>query len=84
MAASVLKTPRAIEVSLFVVRVFVRLRNLVANHEALARKLDELEQKVTSHDTALRTLVKAIRQLMQPPPAAKRPQIGFHVRSDEE
>jgi len=79
MAASVLNTPRAIEVSVYVVRAFVRLRQTLAGHKELARKLEELEQKVASHDEAIRTLVAAIRQLAEPPARPKRRQIGFHA-----
>jgi hypothetical protein len=78
MAAGVLNTPRAIEVSVYVVRAFVRLRQILAGHKELARKLDELERKVASHDEAIRTLVAAIRQLAEPPAGPKRRQIGFH------
>lgn len=79
MAASVLNTPRAIEVSVYVVRAFVRLRRMLAGHKELARKLEELEQKVASHDESIRALVAAIRQLAQPPAETKRRQIGFHA-----
>ena|SRR2546422_1879071 len=67
MAASVLNTPRAIEVSVFVVRAFVKLREWIASHKELAQKLAEVERKVSSHDEAIRSLVVAIRQLMAPP-----------------
>ena len=77
MAASVLSTPRAVEVSVFVVRAFVRLRQMVATHQQLAKKLNELEQKVVGHDDALRSLVAAIRDLMAPPPQPKRGKFGF-------
>ncbi len=84
MAANVLNSPRAIEVSVYVIRAFVRLRKLLGTHKELARKLEELEQKVASHDEAIRTLVTAIRQLMEPPPSARRRKIGFHARPKEE
>jgi hypothetical protein len=77
MAASVLSTPRAIEVSVFVVRAFVRLRQLIATHQQLAKKLEELERKVVGHDEALRTLVAAIRDLMAPPPRPPGGKFGF-------
>jgi hypothetical protein len=77
MAASVLSTPRAVEVSVFVVRAFVRLRQMVATHQQLAKKLNELEQKVVGHDEALRSLVAAIRDLMAPPPPPQRGKFGF-------
>ncbi len=80
MAASVLNTPRAIDVSVYVVRAFVKLRGLLAAHRELAGKLAELEKRVGGHDEAIQTLVAAIRQLMEPPPTAKRRQIGFHAR----
>ena len=79
MLAAVLNTPRAIEVSVFVVRAFVRLREILSTHKALAGRLAELESKIESHDEAIRSLVSAIRQLMAAPerPAKK---IGFHLR----
>src|SRR5690349_6259976 len=76
MAASVLNTPRAVEVSVYVVRAFVKLREVVAAHQELAQKLAELEGKVGSHDHAIRSLVEAIRQLMAAPAEPKR-RIGF-------
>jgi hypothetical protein len=76
MVASVLNTPRAVEVSVYVVRAFVKLREVVAAHKELAQKLAELERKVGSHDQAIRSLVEAIRQLMAPPAEPKR-RIGF-------
>jgi hypothetical protein len=78
MVASVLNTPRAIEVSVFVVRAFVKLRTLLATHRELSQKLEELERKVTSHDEAIRSLVVAIRQLMKPP-VSKPKEIGYHT-----
>lgn len=82
MAANVLNSQRAIEVSVFVVRAFVRFRGLLATHKVLARKLDELERKVGEHDEAIRAVVTAIRQLMVPA-AQKRPQIGFEAEGTE-
>jgi hypothetical protein len=79
MAASVLNTPRAIEVSVYVVRAFVKLRELLSTHKELAGKLAELERKVAGHDAAIQSLVSAIRRLMEPPPASPRPRIGFHT-----
>ena len=69
MAASVLNTPRAIEVSVYVVRAFVKLREVLSTHKELAGKLAELERKVVAHDVAIQSLVGAIRRLMEPPPS---------------
>jgi hypothetical protein len=82
MAASILNTPRAIDVSVYVIRAFVNLREWLSTHKELAGQLVELEKKVSSHDEAIRSLVAAIRQLMQPPPLAPRRRIGFHVKPE--
>ncbi len=82
MAASVLNSPRAVEISVFVVRAFVKLRELALSHKELAKKLTELEKKVGTHDDAIREIIDAIRQLMTPPiePKPKR-RIGFSSSS---
>jgi len=77
MAASILNSPRAIEVSVYIVRAFVKLRELVAAHKELADKLAQLERKVAGHDAAIRELVVAIRELMAPAPDTKKRRIGF-------
>lgn len=79
MAATVLNTRRAIEASIFVVRAFVRLREVLAAHKALARKLAELEQHLEGHDQQIQTIFEAIRQLMSPTERSKR-KIGFEVK----
>ncbi len=85
MAASVLNTPRAVEVSLYVVRAFVELREALATHKELAKRLDELEsrlqRKLATHDQAIAGILEAIRQLMAPPEPAKKRRIGF-VQTD--
>jgi len=79
MAASVLNSERAIQVSVFVVRAFIRLREMVASHRELSRRLAELEKRLESHDEQIQLILKAIRQLMAPPEKpAKR--IGFQLR----
>jgi len=80
MLANVLNTPRAAEVSVYVVRAFVRLRQLAGMNAAMAEKLAELERRVTGHDEAIRSLVQTIRQLMTPPPRERRA-IGFKVEA---
>ena len=76
MVASVLNTQRAVDVSIYVVRAFVRLRELLSTHKELARKLTELEKRVSVQDSSIRTIVEAIRQLMTEPDT-KTKKIGF-------
>jgi hypothetical protein len=82
MAATILNSPRAVEMSLYVVRAFVRLRELLASNTALARKLDELERKYKHHDEAITAILSAIRQLTNPP-QPKRRGIGFTANLDD-
>lgn len=80
MAASVLNTPRAIEVSVFVIRAFVKLREWALAHKEITRKLADLERKVGVHDEAIQNLIAAIRQLMTPTAEAKpKRRIGFQT-----
>ena len=76
MVASVLNSESAIEVSTYVVRAFVKLREMLGSHKALAQKITELEQAVVGHDRHIRTLFDAIRQLVQPRTTKSR-RIGF-------
>ena len=77
MAATILNSPWATEVSVYVVRAFVRLREVLASQEALAQRLDRLEASLTEHDQAISDVLKALRQLMMPPDPPKKRQIGF-------
>jgi len=77
MAATILSTPRATEVSVFVVRAFVRLREMVAANKEFSKKLDELERRVSHHDKAITNIVKAIRELAIPPEPKPKRRIGF-------
>lgn len=65
------------EVSVFVVRAFIKLRELLFTHKELARKFEELEGRLANHDVAIHQLLAAIRQLMDVPPAPRKPRIGF-------
>ena len=82
MAASVLNTSRAIEVSVFIVRAFVKLRKLISEHKELARKIAQLERRMTEHDEQLIQIVRALKQLLKPDPPPKQYRIGF--QSDKE
>jgi hypothetical protein len=81
MLSSVLRSRRAVQVNIAIMRVFVRLRDTLALHKELAHKLAELERKIEGHDTNIRTLFDAIRELAAPP-ATPRREIGYHVKED--
>ncbi len=80
MAATILNSPRAIEMSVYVVRAFVQLREMLASNKELARRFAQLEtrldKKLSTHDEAIAAILSAIRQLMHPPVPKRRP-IGF-------
>ena len=83
MAATILNSPRAVEVSVFVVRAFVRLNRVAADQRRFALKLAEIEAKLSVHDQSLKAVFDALRRLMQPPPAPKRRKIGFATNPDD-
>jgi len=80
MAATILNSPRAIEMSVYVVRAFVQLRELLTSNKELARRFEQLEarldKRLTEHDVTIADILSAIRELMNPP-APKRRSIGF-------
>ena len=83
MLSGVLRSGRAVQVNIAVMRAFVQLRQLLGSQAELARKFTELEQRIEGHDAAIRSLFDAIRQLMAPPPPPPpRPEIGFHVKEE--
>ena len=77
MAANILRSERAVQMSVLVIRAFVRLREMIASHKDLAKRLDELEKK---YDMQFKSVFDAIRQLMAPIEPPRR-RIGF--RRDE-
>ncbi|MBA3850445.1 MAG: DNA-binding protein [Opitutus sp.] len=76
MLSSVLRSPRAIAVNNGIMRAFVRLRQMIAGHADLARKLAAMEKK---YDAQFKAVFDAIRELMTPPTAAEVREIGFHT-----
>jgi len=80
MLASVLNSEIAVQASVRVVRVFVRLREMVAANAQLAAKLQELERRLDSHDEGIANLFAALKQLLEPSEPTKRREMGFHVR----
>jgi len=83
MLSSVLRSRRAVEVNIEIMRAFVRLRRVLAVNAELAARLDELERRVGKHDEQFTAVIRAIRQLMEPPEPPQRRRIGFHVTHSE-
>ena len=81
MAATVLNSKRAIEMSIFVVRAFVQMRQSLVVNQHVVSKLSELEARLDSQDAEIQDLVEAIRELVTPLPANNRP-IGFELPAE--
>ncbi len=77
-----LRSERAVQVNVAIMRAFVSLRRILAANETLARKLADLERRLEGHDRAIKSLFGAIRKLMAPP-ATPRREIGFHAIGKE-
>ena len=80
MAANVLNSQKAVEMSIYVIRAFVKIRRELSVNETAARRLAEIETALLTHDTALRDLYAKIRPLLLPPEPPKRRCIGFETR----
>ena len=83
MAANVLNNRQAVEMSIFVVRAFIKMREQLLNRAELEKRLTEIEKVLLSHDTALRDLYQKIRPLLLPPPDPPRKRIGFKIRDKQ-
>ena len=77
MAASILNSPCAVEVGLYIVRAFVALRRAITEHKELSAKITQLERKLVDHDDQIIAIVRAIRDLTDPKPIPKKRRIGF-------
>ena len=78
MLSSVLNSERAVQVNIIIMRVFVKIREILSTHKNLAHRLDELERKIEKHDEEIQNIFEAIRQLISSPEPGKR-RIGFHA-----
>lgn len=84
MLSSVLRSRRAVQVNVEIMRTFVRLRRVLAVNSELARRLGEIERRVGNHDEQFVQVIRAIRQLMEPPATPKKRPIGFHTNLAED
>jgi ORF6N domain len=82
MLSGILNSDRAIDVNIAIMRVFVRIRELLAGRKELNVKLKELEDRIQDHDEKIIAIFEAIRQLMIPPETPKR-KIGFHLKEKQ-
>ena len=78
MAANVLRSPKAVAMSVYVVRVFVRMREELATSVVILKRLADVDKKLVTHDVILRDIYEKLRPLLTPPPETPRPKIGFH------
>jgi len=82
MAANTLNSPRAVAMSVYVIRAFVKMREDVAANGAILRRLAEIDKTLLVHDVTLREILQKLRPLLEPPPQPPKPEIGFHVKED--
>jgi hypothetical protein len=82
MAASILNSPRAVAMSVYVIRAFVKLREDRAANAAILKRLAEIDKTLLAHDVALRDIYQKLRPLLLPPPEPPKPEIGFHVKEN--
>lgn len=80
MAANILRSERAIHMSVFVVRAFVRLREHVAANAAILKRLAEIDRTLLEHDSSLIDLYEKLLPLLQPPPDSPKRRIGFQSK----
>jgi hypothetical protein len=77
MAANVLRSKRAVHMSIYVIRAFVRLREQVAANDAILKRLAEIDKTLLQHDASLRDIYRKLLPLLQPAPQTPKPRIGF-------
>jgi hypothetical protein len=81
MAANILRSRRAVEMSVFVIRAFVKMREALAANAAVLQRLAEIDRNLLVHDSALRDVYRKLLPLLSPPPETPKPKIGFHPGS---
>jgi hypothetical protein len=82
MAATVLNSPRAVAMSLYIIRAFVKMREDIAANATILKRLAEIDKTLLHHDGALREIFQKLRPLLEPPPVPPKPEIGFHIKED--
>jgi hypothetical protein len=76
-ASNVLNSPRAVAMSVYVIRAFIRLREVLEENQVMAKRMADVEKTLVTHDAALRDIYQRIKPLLLPPPDPPRKKIGF-------
>ncbi len=84
MAATVLNSQRAVAMSVYVVRAFVKMRRELLADATLEARLERIEKTLLTHDTALRDVYQKLKPLLLPPPEKPKPRIGFHTEKNND
>ena len=82
MLSSILNSERAIQVNIAIMRVFVRLKEIISTHKELAHRLMELERRMEKKDEEIKVIFNVIRELMEPPSKKPKRKIGFHAEDE--
>jgi hypothetical protein len=80
MAANVLNSPKAVKMSVYVVRAFIKQRHLIQTQADILKHLAQIDKKLLQHDDTLRIIWQELQPLLNPPPEPQKPEIGFHAR----
>lgn len=78
--ANIINSPRAVAMSVYVIRAFVKMRDEQLADAAILKRLAEIDKTLLLHDSALRDIYDKLRPLLEPPPAPPKPEIGFHIK----
>jgi hypothetical protein len=78
MAANVLNSPKAVSMSVFIIRAFIQQREILVANSAILKRLAEIDKTLLQHDTVLRDIYQKLLPLLQPVPEPPRKKIGFH------
>jgi hypothetical protein len=82
MAATILNSPNAVAMSVYVIRAFIKMREQLAANAEILKRLAEIDKTLLIHDTALRDIYQKLRPLLDPPAPPTKPEIGFHIKED--
>ncbi len=82
MASTVLNSPKAVVMSIYIIRAFVKMREGLSANAVILKRLAEIDKSLLMHDLALRDIYHKLKPLLEPPPMPPKPEIGFHIKED--